>query len=337
MNVRIVCWRDGRRVDCPQDVGAIHGLVADPGVLVWVDLLDPDPAVLQRVADELKLDPHAVEDAVAADERPKATRHRSHTFITVYGATLDDDGGDALHDSRVRTSRVSAFVLPTALVTVRRADGLPLGPVEDRWEADPDLLAHGPGALVHGLMDVVVDGHFATIQRLDDASEELEDLLFAEARSRRDIQQRVYRLRKELVELRRVVLPMREVVSAVMRDRAERLGAAHDGGDHVLDGYFQDLYDHVMRATEWTDSLRDVVSTIFETNLSLQDAHLNVVMKKLAGWAAVIAVPTAVTGWFGQNIPFPGDGQPIGLVFSVVAILLGTIGVYALLRRFDWI
>lgn len=104
-----------------------------------------------------------------------------------------------------------------------------------------------------------------------------------------------------------------------------------------LDGYFEDLYDHVLRAAEWTESLRDMVSSVFETNLSLQDARLNTVMKKLAGWAAVIAVPTAVTGWFGQNVPYPGFQTTLGLVQSVVAMVIGTVGLYVLFRKKDWI
>ncbi|WP_460743696.1 magnesium transporter CorA family protein [Mariniluteicoccus endophyticus] len=334
--VRIVAWRDGHQVDCPQEIEAVHGLVTDPETLVWVDLDDSDPAQLAVLADQLGLDRHALEDAVAPGERPKATRHRSHTFFTAYGTRLGDPGGGGeAHDSRLHVARVSGFVLPTALLTIRpETDGahFDTAPVEARWAEDPALLGLGPGALVHGLLDVVVDGHFDTIQQMDDAAEDLEDELFAPgARSRRQIQQRVYRLRKELVELRRVVLPMREVVNAVMR-----FGGEHAHG-HELDGYYQDLYDHVMRASEWTESLRDVVGSIFETNLSLQDAQLNLVMKKLAGWAAVIAVPTAITGWFGQNVPFPGDGQPIGVYFSLGAILVSTVLMYAALKKADWI
>lgn len=92
-----------------------------------------------------------------------------------------------------------------------------------------------------------------------------------------------------------------------------------------------------MRASEWTESLRDMVSALFETHVSLLDARLNVVMKKLAGWAAVIAVPTAITGWFGQNVPFPGNGEPLGLVLSVGLIVALTGVVYVMLRRTDWI
>jgi magnesium transporter len=187
----------------------------------------------------------------------------------------------------------------------------------------------GSGALMHGLLDVIVDGHFEAIQRLDDGIEEMEDTLFEEGRTGPAFQRRVYQLRKRLVQLRRVVLPMREVVNTLLRHRT----ATND----ELDALYDDLYDHVLRAAEWTESVRDMVTTVFETNLSLQNARLNTVMKKLAGWAAIIAVPTAVTGWFGQNIPFPGFASHLGLVQSIILILALSVGLYVVLRRRDWI
>ena len=149
----------------------------------------------------------------------------------------------------------------------------------------------------------------------------------------RTIQQKVYGMRKSLVTLRREVLPMREVLTALMRFRAESGRSLSD----EMEGSFNDLYDHAIRAAEWTESLRDMVASVFETNLSLQDARLNEVMKKLAAWAAIIAVPTAVTGWFGQNIPYPGYMAEWGLLQSVVLMLVGTVGLYILFRRVNWL
>ncbi len=201
-----------------------------------------------------------------------------------------------------------------------------------RWQDRADLLEYGSGALLHGLLDVVVDGHFDTIQLMDDAIEALEDTLFDDAASTRALQQHTYRLRKELVELRRVVLPMREVVNTVMRHRADG-----DGRSSELDGWYADLYDHVLRASEWTESLRDMVTTVFETNIALQDARLNFVMKKLTGWAAIIAVPTAVTGWFGMNVAYPGFGATSGFLGSTLVIAGLATGLYVLFKRQGWI
>jgi len=334
-------WENGKVVDEGFPLEDVSELLGLEDSLIWVDLCEPDHAGLRALAEELGLDPHAVEDAVSAGERPKATRHAKHTFLTVYATRLDpgvdapgpvEDPGASGRESRLRTARISAFVLPGGIITVRDSDAIDMQPVLDRWNDDPELLRLGVGALVHGLLDTVVDGHFESIQQLDDAIEELEDLLFDERGRMHTVQVRTYRLRKELVELRRVVLPMRDVVNAVLRHRVEL-----DQRRTELDGFYDDLYDHVLRAAEWTESLRDMVTTIFETNLSLQDARLNTVMKKLTGWAAIIAVPTAVTGWFGQNVPYPGFGRPWGVLFSAAVIAGVAVTLYGVFRRKGWI
>ena len=174
----------------------------------------------------------------------------------------------------------------------------------------------------------MVDGHFDTIQEIDDETERIEDLLFEDRPMDRSFQRAVYGLRKDLVQLRRVVLPMREVVNGVLR-HAPTAGA--------LGVWYDDLYDHVLRASEWTESLRDMVASIFETNLSLTDARLNTIMKKLAGWAAIIAVPTLITSWYGQNIPYPGFSEPTGLYACIALIVVSTVGLYLVFKRQDWL
>lgn len=328
-------WRGGRAQAARVDLADLAELAAEPDTLVWFDLAGPEREHLQRVADELGLDPHAVEDAVVRGERPKATRHASHTFVTTYATSFDEAKDADEHASRLVVHKVSAFVLPRVLITVRPDNRWPMDEVIARWDDNSDLLAgrHGIGALLHGLLDSIVDGHFATIEELDDAIEGIENMLFDGEGSTRDVQRRVYRTRKELVQLRRIVLPMREVVNTVLRHRHD---VGLDDGD-PLSGYYDDLYDHVLRAAEWTESLRDMVTTVFETNLSLQDAHLNTVMKKLAGWAAIIAVPTAVTGWYGQNVPYPGFGDAFGFWQSVLLVGVASVVLYVAFRRRDWL
>lgn len=307
----------------------------EDGALVWVDLLNPDHTLLTELADELGFDPHAVEDVVEHTERTKATRYASHTFLTVYATALGEQVSGAI-ESRLLTARVSIFVLPTGVVTVRHEKDCtrPVFDIDEvvrRWDDNADLLRKGSPALLHGILDVVVDGQFDTIQQLDDAIESLEDGLFDDHSQTRQLQRDTYRVRKELVELRRIVLPMREVVNTIMRRSA-------DQGDTVeLNSWYSDLYDHVIRASEWTESLRDMVTTVFETNLSLQDARLNTIMKKLTGWAAIIAVPTLVTGWYGQNIPYPGFGNDWGVWTSALASLLAAVALYIGFKRRSWI
>jgi len=326
--VRTRLWSDGVLKAENFPLADVSRHLAEQGALVWVDLCNPDATQLAELAGELGLDERAVRDVDG--QRTKATRYATHTFLTVYGTGVGPIiPGDI--ESRLLTARISIFVLPAAVVTVRHEND-PLRTVFDidevvrRWDDNSDLLRKGSPALLHELLDVVVDEQFDTIQQLDDAIESLEDGLFDDTGDNRTIQRNTYRLRKELVELRRIVLPMREVVNTIRRsDTAE------------LDGWYDDLYDNVIRAAEWTESLRDMITTVFETNLSLQDARLNIVVKKLTGWAAIIAVPTLVTGWYGQNVPYPGFSQVSGVVTSALLSVITSVVLFVMFKRRGWI
>jgi magnesium transporter len=329
--VRGRVWRNGKVVAEDFDFEKISDYLEEDDTLTWVDVCDPDHRILQELAGELVLDPLAVEDAIAHAERAKATRYSSHTFMTVYAVQLHTGADASGPEGSLSVHKVSAFVFPRGLITVRSSPDFDIEEVVRRWDDNADLLKYGVGALVHGLLDSIVDGHFEAVQILDDAMEGLEDGLFDERAASAEVQRATYQVRKDLVELRRVVLPMREVINAVLRHRKDFNSPSE------LDPWYDDLYDHVLRASEWTESLRDMVTTIFETNLSLQDARLNNVMKKLTGWAAIIAVPTAVTGYFGQNVPYPGFGQEWGYLLSVIVILTIGIGLFVAFKRNKWI
>jgi magnesium transporter len=317
-------YRDGRLVAQCFGVEEVAERAREDGTLVWVDLPAHGGAEeLHRLGGELGVSDLAIEDAISRHERPKVDHYRGYAFVNTYATRLDRTTG------RLFTAELSAIVLPSVLVTVREEGCLDGAALVERWEEQPFLLEHGSGALLYGLLDLVVDGHFETVQALDEEIDAIEELLFDE-RTQQRVQERTYRLRKSLVHLRRVVLPMREVVNTLLR---RDLGIV----EPAAQPYYQDVYDHVLRVTEWTESLRDMVTTIFETNLSLQDHRLNVVIKKLTSWAAIIAVPTAVTGFFGQNVRFPGEGRWSGLALSS-ALIAGT--AYALFLAFrsrDWI
>jgi magnesium transporter len=324
-------WRSGTLEAENFPFEQISDYLAEDGCLVWVDICDPHEQHMRDLAEELSLHPTAVEDAVAHGERAKATRFATHTFITAYSTELAPEGDSAAGDSQLKINRVSAFIMQRGIVTVRYGDGFDMDEVVARWDENGDLLTYGVGALVHGLLDVVVDSHFTAVQVLDDRIEELEDGLFDDRAPNKEVQRRTYRLRRDLVELRRVVLPMRELVNAVLRHRKDIKAPSE------LDAWYDDLYDHVLRASEWTESLRDMISAIFETNLSLQDARLNTVMKKLTGWAAIIAVPTAITGYFGQNVPYPGFGREWGFLLSLGVMLTIAGALYTTFKRRDWL
>jgi magnesium transporter len=317
-------YRDGHLELEGFPVADISDYMDDPTVTVWLDLRDPDRDDLAVLSEEFGLHPLAVEDAVHERERPKLDRYRSHLFVTAYGAKLDTDTAE------LATSELAAFITGRALITVRKDDGLDIGAVVDRWDASSDLAKFGVGYLLHGLLDFIVDGHFEAVQSMDDCVEALEDDLFADDSKNMDVQRRSFELRKSLVMLRRIVIPMREVVNALMRRDL------HVVSDELMP-YYQDVYDHVLRAADWTDSLRDLVTTILETNLTIQGNRMNIITKKVTSWAAIIAVPTFITGFYGMNVPYPGFGHTPGLISSVSIMIVSGLVLYRIFKRSDWL
>jgi magnesium transporter len=318
-------YRDGSLVEQGFPVAAISNRLEQPNTVVWLDLEAASNDDLKTITDEFSLDPLAVEDAAEAHERPKLDRYADHLFLNVYASYIDD------RTMELETSEIAAFVTPRALITVRKDEHFDVDELTAVWDTNIDLAGSGVGFLLHGLLDLVVDSHFAAVQKLDDELEALEDHLFDEVPSTSiDIPRRSFELRKGLVRLRRIVLPMREVVNTLMR---RHLGVV----DSAMAPYYQDVYDHVLRATEWTEGLRDFVTTILETHLTIQGNRLNETMKKLTSWAAIIAVPTAVTGFFGQNVPYPGFQQQAGFYGSIAIMVLIGLALYVSFKRRGWI
>jgi magnesium transporter len=317
-------YRDGQLELEGFPVADISDYMDDRSVTIWLDLRDPDRDDLGVLSEEFGLHPLAVEDAVHEHQRPKLDRYRSHLFLTAYGAKLDTRSGE------LATSELAAFITERALITVRKDDGLDIGAVVDRWDATSDLAKFGVAYLLHGLLDFIVDGHFETVQSMDDCVEALEDDLFAEDSQNLDVQRRSFELRKSLVLLRRSVIPMREVVNSLMRRDL------HVVSDDMMP-YYQDVYDHVLRAADWTDSLRDLVTTILETNLTIQGNRMNIITKKVTSWAAIIAVPTFITGFYGMNVPYPGFGHTSGLIAAAVFMIVAGVLLYFVFKSRDWL
>jgi magnesium transporter len=317
-------WRDGRLEAEGFPAGEISDYLDQPDTVVWLDLCAPQQEDLRVISEELGLDPLAVEDAVSAHERAKLDRYPGHLFLNAYDVRLDGATG------RLSTSEVSAFITERAVVTVRQDPDFDVDELIRRWDSSRDLAEHGIAFLLHGLLDMLVDRHFAAVQDLDDKLEDLEDLLFDERASDRTMQRYSFQLRKSLVLLRRVVLPMREIVNTLMRRDLHIVSSS-------MAPFYQDVYDHVLRATEWTESLRDLVTTIQETRIALQGNRLNEVMKKVTSWAAIIAVPTAVTGFYGMNVPYPGFSQHTGFISSVFLLVVTSLGLYGVFKWRGWI
>ena len=301
----------------------LGGAAAAHGCIIWLDLCEPTAEQLEIIGREFGLHHLAIEDALEP-QRTKIDRYQTHLFMAAYSATLDESTGELV------TQEITAFITHQALITVRKDPAFDIDPVVARW-AIADLAQYGVSFLLYGLLDYLVDGHFRAVELLDEAIEQTEEGLFD---SRRDaielVQRRSFQLRKSLVVLRRVTLPTREVVNTLLRHDLDIV-------KEPMAPYFRDVYDHVIRATEWTESLRDLVTTIVETNLTEQGNRMNLIMKKVTSWAAIIAVPTAITGWYGQNVPYPGFGKTSGLIASMALIVGLAVGLYVLFRRKDWL
>ena len=321
---RTRCYRDGKLVADGFPVADVSEYLTDPACTVWFDLCTPDSAELESIREELGLHQLAVEDTLQPGQRAKIDHYPEHLFLVAYATQLDSESG------RLRTCEVAAFITKHALVTVRPDESFDMDEVVRRWDAEPGLASGGVSFLLHGLIDYVVDSQYETVQQMDNLVDSLEDQVFNERIRDTYMQRQTFEVRKDLVALRRYVLPMREVVNSLMRRDLEIVPP-------TLAPYFQDVYDHVLRVSEWTDSLRDLLANILETRLTLRGNRLNVIMKQVTSWAAIIAVPTAVTGFYGQNVPYPGFGTWHGFVASTAVILVASAALYVIFRKRGWL
>ncbi len=317
-------YRNGHLIPGQFDSSDISELIQEPGVTLWIDLQNPTEAELQHIGEEFGLHELAVADAYQGRQRPKLDHYESHLFINAYQTLFNRESYS------IETVEVSVFVTDKALITVRDDAKFDVTKLEARWDESSSLAGNGVAFLLWGLLDLIVDSYFDVVQELDDELEKLEDLLFADKREDLLIQRKTYELRKALVILRRNATPMREVLNPIVRRDVQVIG-------NGMSAYFQDIYDHVMRVSDWTDSLRDLVTTLLETNLTIQGNRMNMVMKKVTSWAAIIAVPTAITGWYGQNIPYLGFDQVWGVWASGGSIIAISVLLYFLFKRRDWL
>ena len=291
--------------------------------LLWLDLTGPGADDLATLGRALGLDTHTLEDALAPHERPKITHFGEYSFVTTYLAKYAA--------GRVQTWRISAYVLPDALITIRPDSDYDMADVTARWRQDPHLIAWGSRGLLQGLMDVLVDAQFDILDALDTATDELSRELFADKPDLKALQHRTFQVRGELAALHRVIPQTRDIVASVLRQ------SLAEGEPAEFRAYWEDVNDHVLRASEWIDSLRDLISSIFEASLALNDTRMNEVMKRLAAWAAIIAVPTLITGWFGMNVPYPGFSEVGGLLMAVGLVVVSVVTLFVIFKTHDWL
>jgi magnesium transporter len=320
-------YQDGRVVAEGFPAGEVAAKLDEfPDAVLWLDLDDPDTADLEAIAEPFHLHPLAIEDAVQDHEAPQLRRYPGHLFLNVYALDITGDG-DRLSLSK---NEISAFVTERALITVRKSPS-DTAPLVGRWDADATLIAAGGVSfLLYGLLAVVVDGQFAAAQRLDAAVDAVEDALIEEGAAPRPVRMRGVALRKLVATVRRPVAPMPDLVSRAMRTDGHNI-------DEQVEPYYRDVEDHARHTVDEVEHLRDRIEGVLQADLAEQGNVLNDITRKLAAWAAVIAVPTALTGFFGQNLPYPGYETTEGFVVSTVIIAGAALGLYLYLRRRGWL
>jgi magnesium transporter len=317
-------YRDGKLEQENFPAQDLTGHLDDPGAIVWLDLARPTADDLVDLRQQLGLHELAIEDAVAEHQRPKVDHYQGHALVIAYAIEPNPKNG-ALHHHEL-----AIFVTERALITVRKDPEFDIDKVVERWDRQSELADSGVSFLLYGVLDYIVDGYLDTLQVLDDQVETLEDDLFADRPTSTNMQRRSLRLHKSLGQLRRKVSPMRDVLGPLMRRESKIFN------EQMLP-YFQDVLDHVLFASEQVESLRDLSATIRDTQLNMQGNRMNLVMKKVTSWAAIIAVPTAITGFYGQNVPIPGIDNTFSFWLSSVVIVLTSVGLYAAFKRRDWL
>ena len=321
--VNCVAYEHGARVG-EVDLGKIQETLQRPETFIWIGLVDPPEWLLRAVQNQFGLHDLAVEDALQGHQRPKLERYENSLFVVLRTVQLSEQ------TRRADLGETHLFVGERYVVTVRHGSQLSHVGLRGRCEAVPKLLGHGPAFVLYALMDFVVDQYFPIVDALEEELEALEQDIFSEQFDRQTMQ-RIYRLKRDLLGMKRAVAPLIEMCNRLIRFDLDLIPDA-------TRPYFRDVYDHVVRINEMIDSLSQLVTTALEANLSLMSASQNEDTKRLAAWAAIIAVPTMVAGLYGMNFAhMPELGWTYGypLALGVMAVACGSL--YYAFKRTRWL
>ncbi|HEX7338353.1 MAG TPA: magnesium/cobalt transporter CorA [Rhodanobacteraceae bacterium] len=303
-------------------VDEINQTLSNPDRFVWVGLHEPSEDLLVKLQHEFGLHDLAIEDAQTAHQRTKIEAYGDSLFIVVQTAQLVD--------GRIAFGETHIFLGPRYLITVRHGASLSYTPARRNCEATPNLLSLGPSYSLYAILDFIVDNFLPIVTEFRKELQELEQHIFAETYDR-DTIKRLYDMQRELLTLRLAVAPLQDVTNQLVHLHPQLIR-------NETRAYFRDVYDHVFRVNEGTSAMREMLSAAMNVNLSLVTFGQNEVVKKLAGWAAMLAVPTMITGWYGMNFThMPELNQP----WAYPGVLLFTLGVcgglFYLLRRARWL
>jgi magnesium transporter len=294
------------------------------GSFVWVALVEPTAAELETVGADFGLHELAVEDAVKAHQRPKLERYGDTLFLVVKTVVYDDP------EELVETGEVMLFLGADFLVSVRHGPRGGIGGVREELERRPELLAHGPSAAMYGLVDRIVDGYRPVADALADDIEELEADVFSSDRT--NPVERIYRLRREVLEFHRAVAPLGAVLAGLVGEDSPTLAAA------PIRAYLRDVADHVARLDDELTGQRELLGGILQANLTQVSVRQNEDMRKISAWVAILAVPTMVAGIYGMNFEhMPELEWRFGYPAVLAVVLAACAALYVRFRRAGWL
>ena len=319
-------YRQGKRlVDDlpPHELGRVRQLATEPGDFVWVGLHAPSEEELATVEAEFGLHPLAVEDAFTAHQRPKLERYEHTLFLTLKSLWYVD-ANDA-----VETGEINMFVGEDFVITVRHGAGSELHSARRDLEAKAAVLTHGPSAVVYAVCDRVVDGYLSVMSSLEEDVDEVETSVFSQQRTNDSA--RIYTLKREIAEVRRAVLPLREPM------RRFATGAV-PGIEEDSAPFFRDVLDHLSQAAETVDGLDQLLSTAFDAHLAQISVQQNDDMRKISAGAAIVVVPTMVAGIYGMNFhDMPELSWSFGYPYALGLMAASVCVLYILFKRSGWL
>jgi magnesium transporter len=306
------------------DLDLVSDLLEADCEVVWVDIDEPSSDDLHRLADELQLHVLSVEDALDPHQRDKYVHYDHHVFLVAHAVDLDVEA------ATLSTIELDVFIGERWLVTVRHGGEELMDKVVARWQKARRLAGARVGVAVYAILDVIVDGYFDTTDRFEKFYDDAADRVFGESPIEPKANRHWFEMRRSLNQFDRIVGPLSDALATVVSEDISHF--APETGP-----YLRDVAGELDRASGEVDSLRELVDHLVDANMMLRDYRQNVIMKKVTSWAAIIAVPTLVTGYYGMNVPYPGFGDTWGVIASTAIGLGCSGGLYTLFRRKGWL
>jgi magnesium transporter len=297
-------------------------LITQKQTTIWVDVVDPTPEEIARIGEEFHFHPLALEDVARGDQRPKVDQYDEYQFIVFYGLTIAAD--------RCQSREVDIFLGKHYMVTFHKSDLPIVAQIAERWHTNAvELGNHGVGFLLHSLLDALVDEYFPVLDDIAERSEDLEESIILSGQP--TLQAEILRIRRELLLIRRVAGPERDVMNVLIRRDPPLFGSKE-----IV--YFQDVYDHLLRVTDTVDIYRDMLSSVLDANLSMVSYTLNVVVKRLTSASIILMSISIVAGVYGMNFVFmPELEWRWGYPFALGLMVLIATAEVAIFRRIDWL